>query len=129
MKDKELQSAIEQHGVEPVEHSVGFDALAVSVLSDLANKRFLAWISWRAKRRSNHRSDVLHAALEDLEGLAADHVAVTGDVTNAALASEFEEALPWLERLGGPEQVSWLPGTSWVRKGPPTNSFHPRASG
>jgi phosphate transport system substrate-binding protein len=34
MKDKEKQSAIEEHGVEPVEHIVGFDALAVYVHKD-----------------------------------------------------------------------------------------------
>jgi phosphate transport system substrate-binding protein len=34
MKDKELQNAIEKHGIEPVEHIVGFDALAVYVHKD-----------------------------------------------------------------------------------------------
>ncbi len=79
-------------------------------LSDLANKRLLAWISWRAKRRSLHRAEVLDALLEDLAAVAPDHVAVTGDLTNAALPSEFEAALPWLEGLGGPQQVSLVPG-------------------
>ena len=34
MKDKELQNAIEEHGVEPMEHIVGYDALAVYVHKD-----------------------------------------------------------------------------------------------
>ena len=34
MKDEELQNAVEQHGIEPVEHIVGFDALAVYVHKD-----------------------------------------------------------------------------------------------
>ncbi len=34
MKDKELQNAVERQGVEPVEHIVGFDALAVYVHKD-----------------------------------------------------------------------------------------------
>jgi phosphate transport system substrate-binding protein len=34
MKDKELQNAVEEHGVEPVEHIVGYDALAVYVHKD-----------------------------------------------------------------------------------------------
>jgi phosphate transport system substrate-binding protein len=34
MKDKEIQGAIEQHGVESVEHIVGYDALAVYVHKD-----------------------------------------------------------------------------------------------
>ncbi|MDJ0851524.1 MAG: metallophosphoesterase [Myxococcota bacterium] len=84
--------------------------LEIDRLSDLANKRLLAWLSWRAKRRDQHRGDVLHALLEDLENVGPDHVAVTGDLTNAALPSEFRSALPWLEGLGGPEQVSLVPG-------------------
>lgn len=34
MKDKELQDAIEKHGIEPLEHIVGYDALAVYVHKD-----------------------------------------------------------------------------------------------
>jgi phosphate transport system substrate-binding protein len=34
MNDKELQDAVEKHGVEPVEHIVGYDALAVYVHKD-----------------------------------------------------------------------------------------------
>lgn len=34
MKDSEIQSTIEEHGVEPMEHIVGFDALAVYVHKD-----------------------------------------------------------------------------------------------
>ena len=34
MKDEELQNAVEEHGIEPVEHIVGFDALAVYVHKD-----------------------------------------------------------------------------------------------
>lgn len=34
MKDKEQQSAIDEHGVEPVEYTVGYDALAVYVHRD-----------------------------------------------------------------------------------------------
>jgi phosphate transport system substrate-binding protein len=34
MKDKELQDAVERHGVEPLEHIVGYDALAVYVHKD-----------------------------------------------------------------------------------------------
>jgi len=34
MKDKEKQGAVEKHGVEPVEHIVGYDALAVYVHKD-----------------------------------------------------------------------------------------------
>ena len=79
-------------------------------LSDLANKRLLAWISWRTKRRRSHRPEILDALADDLSAVQPDHIAVTGDLTNAALESEFVEALDWLERFGGPEQVSVVPG-------------------
>jgi 3',5'-cyclic AMP phosphodiesterase CpdA len=78
--------------------------------SELANKRLLAWISWRAKRRNFHRPDVLNALAEDLSAVEPDQVAVTGDVTNASLESEFVEALGWLESFGGPRRVSLVPG-------------------
>lgn len=78
--------------------------------ADLANKRLLNWISWRMRRSFDHRPEVLDALVEDLDALEPDHVAVTGDLTNAALESEFVDALPWLEALGGPARVSLVPG-------------------
>jgi len=76
----------------------------------LANKRALGWLSWRRKRRHEHRAEVLEALLADLEATAPDHLAVTGDLTNVGLASEIAAAAPWLERLGGPARVSLVPG-------------------
>jgi 3',5'-cyclic AMP phosphodiesterase CpdA len=70
----------------------------------------LGWLSWRRRRRHEHRAEVLDALLADLEARAPDHVAVTGDLTNVGLASEIQEAVPWLERLGGPSHVSIVPG-------------------
>jgi len=85
-------------------------AVRVERLGDFANKRLLAWISWRWKRRQRHQAGVLQALVSDLEELDPDHVAVTGDLTNAACEFEFSEALPWLESLGGPQRVSLVPG-------------------
>ncbi len=77
---------------------------------DIASKRFLGWLSWLRKRRLEHRPEVLAALIEDLAGAGADHVAVTGDLTHVGLPREIAEAVPWLERLGGPERVSLIPG-------------------
>jgi 3',5'-cyclic AMP phosphodiesterase CpdA len=77
---------------------------------ELANKRALGWLSWRRRRRHEHREEILEALLADLEAMAPDHVAVTGDLTNVGLTSEIAEAVPWLERLGGPSHVSIIPG-------------------
>jgi len=77
---------------------------------DLANKRALGWLSWRRRRRHEHRAEILEALLDDLEDVAPDHVAVTGDLTNVGLPEEISGAVPWLERLGGPSRVSIVPG-------------------
>lgn len=79
-------------------------------LADFASKRLLGWLSWRARRGKTHRAEVLEALLRDLSSVAADHVVVTGDLTNLACEHEFEEARAWLERLGPPEHVSVVPG-------------------
>ena len=77
---------------------------------DLASKRFLGWLSWRQRRRHHHRSEVLRALFKDLKRENPDHVAVTGDLTNVGLASEFEEAAQLLAELGPPSWVSLVPG-------------------
>jgi 3',5'-cyclic AMP phosphodiesterase CpdA len=82
----------------------------VERVSDFANKRLLAWVSWRLKRSRIHRPEVLHSLVSDLDAGRPDHVVVTGDVTNASCPSEFQESVAWLERLGGPQRVSLVPG-------------------
>lgn len=87
---------------------------------DFAGKRFFGWVSWRTKRGDVHRPEVLDALVSDLAQTRPDHVAVTGDLTNVATAEEFPEARGWLEKLGGPEQVSIVPGNhdAYVRIAP-----------
>ena len=77
---------------------------------DFASKRFFGWLSWRVKRHRIHRPEVLEALLEDLESVAPDQIAITGDLTNVSCAFEFPEARAWLERLGPPGLVSLIPG-------------------
>ena len=38
------------------------------------------------------------------------HVVITGDLTNIALEDEFSASLSWLQKLGGPQRVSLIPG-------------------
>lgn len=85
-------------------------SLAGCRLRDLANKRFLGWVSWRQRRRHWHRPEVLRALFKDLKRQAPDHVAVTGDLTNVALAQEFETAAQLLAELGPPAWISLVPG-------------------
>ncbi len=78
--------------------------------SELTPKRALGWLSWSLRRRKEHRRRVLDALLRDLEAVAPDHVAVTGDLTNLGLEAELREAARWLRRLGDPERVTAVPG-------------------
>ncbi len=77
---------------------------------ELMNKRFFGYLSWIRRRRALHRPEVLAALAEDLAGRAADHLVVTGDLTNIALAGEFTRVAEWLHSLGSPETVSVVPG-------------------
>ena len=79
-------------------------------VAELMNKRFFGWLSWVRRRRDLHRPEVLAALAADLEGLAADHLVVTGDLTNIALPEEFVQVGRWLESLGTPEAVTVIPG-------------------
>jgi len=79
-------------------------------MSALASKRLLGYLNWQRSRRAVHRADVLDAIVRDLRGARPDHVAVTGDLVNIALAPEFERARHWLESLGAPADVSLVPG-------------------
>lgn len=78
--------------------------------SDFVNKRVLGALSWSLRRRKEYRPEVLAALVQDLHAQEPDHVAITGDLTNIALADEFAASLPWLEKLGGPQHVSVIPG-------------------
>ena len=77
---------------------------------ELLNKRILGWLSWWRKRRHIHRPEVLRALFADVKAQAPDHVAVTGDLTNIALESEFREAARQLVELGDSSWVSLVPG-------------------
>ena len=76
----------------------------------LLNKRVFGWLSWRARRGSIHRTEVLEALLEDLAATAPDQIAITGDLTNISLEEEFVAALDWLRRIGDPQHVTAIPG-------------------
>ena len=84
--------------------------LAGARFVDLLSKRLLGYLSWRIKRRRIHSPFVLEALLGDLEEMAPDHVALTGDLTHLGLPDEFRQAALWLGRLGPPERVTVIPG-------------------
>src|SRR4051812_31501957 len=73
---------------------------------ELLSKRGLGYINWLRKRRSIHRPEVLAALVADLKAQTPDHIAVTGDLVNLSLTSEFAPARVWLETLGNPHDVT-----------------------
>ncbi len=79
-------------------------------LIELAGKRALGYLNWLRKRRNIHRADVLARIVADLKAQAADHIAVTGDLANISLATEYSPALGWLAALGSPQDVTLVPG-------------------
>ena len=93
---------------------------------DLASKRVLGYINWQRSRRSVHRLDVLDAVTQDVKAQAPDHIAVTGDIVNIALAAEFTQGRAWLVRLGSPRDVTLVPGNhdAYVRSALRQHGLH-----
>ena len=77
---------------------------------ELLNKRALGYLSWRRRRRFEHRGEVLAALHRDLDQFELDQLLVTGDLTHVGLPQEFQQALAWLRELGEPTQVAVIPG-------------------
>ncbi len=77
---------------------------------DLLSKRALGYLSWRRKRRFEHRMEVLEALQRDLAGTILDQLLVTGDLTHIGLPAEFQQASEWLQALGDPNDVAVVPG-------------------
>jgi 3',5'-cyclic AMP phosphodiesterase CpdA len=87
-------------------------------LAELFNKRGLGLINWYRKRHRHHRADVLDAILHDMRAQKPDHVALTGDLVNISLESEFARAAQWLDEVGKPADVTLVPGNhdAYVRR-------------
>ena len=67
---------------------------------DLAGKRALGYLNWTRNRHKIYRREVLDALVADMQAQRPDHIAVTGDLVNIALAAEFAPARAWLESVG-----------------------------
>jgi 3',5'-cyclic AMP phosphodiesterase CpdA len=77
---------------------------------ELMNKRGLGLINWYRKRYRHHRRDVLDAIVRDMHAQQPDHIALTGDLVNISLDSEFARAATWLDTIGKPQDVTLTPG-------------------
>lgn len=79
-------------------------------LRELAGKRALGYINWTRNRHKYHRRDILDLLVSDLHTQMPDQIAVTGDLVNFALESEFPLAQTWLKAVGPPDKVTAIPG-------------------
>jgi 3',5'-cyclic AMP phosphodiesterase CpdA len=93
---------------------------------ELVGKRATGYVNWRRKRQLVHRSDVLGRIVADLKQQAPDHIAVTGDLVNIAIAAEFKPARGFLESLGSAREVTLVPGNhdAYVRSGIGYSQLH-----
>jgi 3',5'-cyclic AMP phosphodiesterase CpdA len=72
------------------------------------NKRIAGWANTWLRRGRVYRRSYLEAVLEAAS--RADHLVVTGDVTNLALEGEYREARRLLESRAGGVEISIVPG-------------------
>ena len=77
---------------------------------DLAGNRAFGYLNWVTGRKWIHLPEVLERLMADVKRQKADHIAVTGDLVNIALADEFSQASQWLAGVGKPSQVTLVPG-------------------
>ncbi len=78
--------------------------------TELIGKRITGYINWQRKRRFIHDPAALAAIVADVKTQSPDHIAVTGDIANIALAAEFPRGREWLESLGASQDVTYVPG-------------------
>ncbi len=86
---------------------------------ELSAKRALAWLSWRQRRRDEHRAEIVSRALDDLRAHPPDHVVITGDLTNLGTRSEIDAATRWLEGIGDAADLTLIPGNHDAYVWPP----------
>jgi 3',5'-cyclic AMP phosphodiesterase CpdA len=73
-------------------------------------KRMTGYLNWRRNRAKSMGSKVLATLIDDLQAARPDHIVMTGDLVNLSLDAELPAARLWMEALGAPEHVSYVPG-------------------
>lgn len=79
-------------------------------VAELIGKRITGYINWQRRRRFIHDAAVLAKIVADLKAQAPNHIAITGDLANIALPEEFTRGRDWLQSLGPPADVTFVPG-------------------
>jgi 3',5'-cyclic AMP phosphodiesterase CpdA len=79
-------------------------------LAEMRLKRFMGFVNWKRSRERTNDMPMLGRLVADMLDQRPDHIAMTGDVVNLALAIEFRRAAQWLQTLGAATDVSFTPG-------------------
>lgn len=76
------------------------------------NKRLSGYANLRLKRKHVHHASYVRAVAQEVARVHADHVVITGDLTNLALETEYRAVQTLLEEELhlGPNDVSIVPG-------------------
>jgi len=77
-------------------------------LRHLCSRRAIGALNWFLNRHGRHSEAAVRAAVQGVLQARADHVVVTGDLTNLALDAEFELAASVLRPLSG--HLTVVPG-------------------
>jgi 3',5'-cyclic AMP phosphodiesterase CpdA len=76
----------------------------------LMSKRMTGWFNWHRSRVDLHDMELLAHLAADIHAQKPDHIACTGDTCNISLPSEWKTSRVFLEGLGSPAAVSFVPG-------------------
>jgi 3',5'-cyclic AMP phosphodiesterase CpdA len=77
---------------------------------ELVGKRATGYVNWWRRRARLHVPEALAGIVADIKAQSPDHIALTGDLVNISLSTEFGRASEWLAKLGGPGDVTVIPG-------------------
>jgi 3',5'-cyclic AMP phosphodiesterase CpdA len=73
-------------------------------------KRLIGAANWARKRHNLHSLDIAAAAVDSIHAARANHIAFTGDLLNISAWEEFTRGREWMEKLGDPTDLSFVPG-------------------
>src|SRR6267154_1590282 len=77
---------------------------------ELLGKRATGYFNWWRSRVHLHVPEALAGIVADIKAEKPDHIALTGDLVNISLPTEFSRAAQWLAALGSPHDVTVIPG-------------------
>ena len=79
-------------------------------LKQLFSKRLTGWYNWHRSRQDLHDMELLAVLVADIHAQKPDHITCTGDTCNIGLPDEWKTSRVFLEGLGDPSRVTFVPG-------------------